>query len=64
MSVSGPSDPLVSKVEYLGHVFFLSIDTLIEVSGICLSITNHVVHIQIMLFPNISLDFSSLALKF
>ena len=40
-------------------VFFLTIDVPIEVSGVCLNITNQVIHIQIMLFSYISLDFSS-----
>ena len=40
-------------------VFFLTIDVRIEVSGVCFNITNQVIHIQIMLFSYISLDFSS-----
>ena len=43
---------------------FLTIDILIEVSGISLYITNQVIYIQIMLFPNTSLDFSSHGFKF
>ena len=33
--------------------FFLTIDIPIEVSGVCLNITNQVIHIQIMLFSYI-----------
>ena len=40
-------------------VFFLTIDVPIEASGVRLNITNQVINIQIMLFPNISLDLSS-----
>ena len=39
-------------------VVFLTIDVPIEVSGVCLNITNLVINVQFMLFPNISLDFS------
>ena len=39
-------------------VFFLTIDVTIEVSGVCLNITNQVVHMQIILFSYISLHFS------
>ena len=38
---------------------FLTIDIPIEVSGVCLYITNQVIHVQFMLFPNISLGFTS-----
>ena len=38
--------------------FFLTIDVPIEVSGVCLNITNWVIHTQIVLFSYISLDFS------
>ena len=40
-------------------VFFLTIDVPIEVSGVCLNITNQVIHIQIVLSSYISLNFSS-----
>ena len=36
----------------------------IEVSGVCLNIINQVIHMQIVLFSYISLDFSSLSFKF
>ena len=42
----------------LGVFFFLTIDAQIEVSGVCLNITNQVIHIQIVLFSYISLDSS------
>ena len=47
-----------SGVEYLGCLF-LTIDVPIEISGVCLNITNQVIHIQIVLFSYISLDLSS-----
>ena len=34
--------------------FFLTIDVPTEVSGVCLNITNQVIHIQIMLFLKVS----------
>ena len=45
-------------------VFFRIIDILIEVSGVLLYITKQVTQVTIMLFPNISLDFSSSGFKF
>ena len=55
-------DSLLSIFPFQGWntlgVFFLTIDVPIEVSGVCLNITNQVIHIQIVLFSYISLDFS------
>ena len=45
-------------------VFFLTIDVLIEVSRICLNVADQVIYIQIVLLPNIILNFSSQNFKF
>ena len=45
-------------------VFFLTIDVRIEVSRICLNVADQVIYIQIVLFPNITLNFSSHSSKF
>ena len=44
--------------------FFLTIDVQIEVSRICLNIADQVIYIQIVLLPNIILNFSSQSFKF
>ena len=44
--------------------FFLTIDVRIEVSRICLNVADQVIYIQIVLFPNITLNFSSHSFKF
>ena len=37
--------------------FFLTIDVLIKVRGISLNITNQIIHVEVMLLPNIGFDF-------
>ena len=44
--------------------FFLTIDVPTEVSRICLNIADQVIYIQIMLLPNVILNFSSQSFKF
>ena len=39
-------------------VFFLTIGVTIEVSRICLNVANQVIYLQIVLLPNIILNFS------
>ena len=41
-----------------GVPFFLTIYVMIKIPGISLHISNQVIHIQVMLLPNISFDFS------
>ena len=41
-------------------VLFLTIDVLVKILEISLYITNQVVHIKVLLLPDISFDFSSL----
>ena len=45
-------------------VFFLTIDVPIEVSRICLNVADQVIYIQIVLLPNVTLNFSSQSFKF
>ena len=48
-------------------VVFLTIDIMdvpIKVSGIYLNVTHQIIHIQAVLFSNLSLDFSSQSFKF
>ena len=45
-------------------VFFLTIDEPIEVSRICLNVADQVIYIQMVLLPNIILNFSSQSFKF
>ena len=45
-------------------VFFLTIDVAIEVSRICLNVADQVIYIQIVLLPNVILNFSSQSFKF
>ena len=44
-------------------IFFLTVYVTIKIPRISLHITNQVIHIQIMLLPNICFDFSSSHLK-
>ena len=59
-----PAPPLSLRRGIPWLSFFLTIDVTIEVSRICLNITNQVIYIQIVLLPNIILNFFSQSFKF
>ena len=59
-----PLPCLFFKGENTLGIFFLTVYVTIKIPRISLHITNHVIHIQIMLLPNICFDLSSQSFKF
>ena len=59
-----PVPPLLLRGGIPWLSFFLTIDVPIEVSRICLNVADQVIYIQIVLLPNVILNFSSQSFKF